>query len=190
MLITLFLVMTLCFFVIRLMPTTLFENPDVPPEIQRMLEDKFHLNDPIPKQYYYYIKGIVTKLDFGVSVKLHPGLEVWPIIIERLPPTILINVLSLLISIPLGLVFGTLAALKRNTWADHLISFFVVVFISVPSFVFASTLQYLFTYKIPIFPTLYDSTAESFGAMFPSLVLPVVALALGPIATITRYLRG
>ena len=169
MLITLFLIMSLSFIVVRLMPMSLFENPEVPLEIQKQLEDKFHLNDPLPVQYFYFISDIVTDLDFGVSVKLRPGLPVFGILINRLPPTILVNFLSLFISIPLGLIAGTVAALKRNTWVDHVISFFVVIFISVPSFVFASALQYFLAFK---------------------LVLPIIALALSPIATIARYLRG
>ena len=190
MLITLFFVMSLSFMVIRLMPMSLFENPEVPKEIQEKLEDKFHLNDPLPVQYFYFMEGIVTGLDFGISVKLRPGLDVWGIIVSRLPPTMLINFISLFISIPLGLMFGIIAALKRNTWIDTVISVFVILFISVPSFVFASLLQYVLTFIIPIFPTLYESTATTFGEMMHSLALPIVALSLSPIATLTRYLRG
>ena len=190
MLITLFFVMSLSFMVIRLMPMSLFENPEVPKEIQEKLEDKFHLNDPLPVQYFYFMEGIVTGLDFGISVKLRPGLDVWGIIVSRLPPTMLINFISLFISIPLGLIFGIIAALKRNTWIDTVISVFVILFISVPSFVFASLLQYVLTFIIPIFPTLYESTATTFGEMMHSLALPIVALSLSPIATLTRYLRG
>lgn len=190
MLITLFFVMSLSFMVIRLMPMSLFENPEVPKEIQEKLEDKFHLNDPLPVQYFYFMEGIITGLDFGISVKLRPGLDVWGIIVSRLPPTMLINFISLFISIPLGLMFGIIAALKRNTWIDTVISVFVILFISVPSFVFASLLQYVLTFVIPIFPTLYESTATTFAQMMHSLTLPIVALSLSPIATLTRYLRG
>jgi len=190
MLITLFFVMSLSFMVIRLMPMSLFENPEVPKEIQEKLEDKFHLNDPLPVQYFYFMEGIITGLDFGISVKLRPGLDVWGIIVSRLPPTMLINFISLFISIPLGLIFGIIAALKRNTWIDTVISVFVILFISVPSFVFASLLQYVLTFIFPIFPTLYESTATTFGQMMHSLTLPIVALSLSPIATLTRYLRG
>ena len=190
MLITLFFVMSLSFMVIRLMPMSLFENPEVPKEIQEKLEDKFHLNDPLPVQYFYFMEGIITGLDFGISVKLRPGLDVWGIIVSRLPPTMLINFISLFISFPLGLMFGIIAALKRNTWIDTVISVFVILFISVPSFVFASLLQYVLTFIFPIFPTLYESTATTFAQMMHSLTLPIVALSLSPIATLTRYLRG
>lgn len=190
MLITLFFVMSLSFIVVRLMPMNIFENPEVPLEVQEKLEDKFHLNDPLPVQYFYFMEGIVTGLDFGISIKLRPGLDVFPIMIERLPPTMLINFISLFISIPLGLIFGIIAALKRNTWVDHIISVLVILFISIPSFVFASVLQYVLTFKFTIFPTLYDPQAITFGQKMWSLTLPIIALSLNPIATLTRYLRG
>mgnify|MGYP004556430657 CR=1 FL=1 len=190
MLITLFLVMTLSFCVIRLMPMTIFENPEVPAEIQRQLEDKFHLNDPMIVQYYYFMRDVITELNLGISIKLRPGLPVWDILVSRLPPTILVNFLSLFISVPIGLIAGTAAALKRNTWLDHVISFLVVIFISVPSFVFASVMQYGLAYKLGWFPVLYDATTGTVGAMMSSMILPIVALSLGPIATIARYLRG
>ena len=190
MLLTLFLVMTLSFWVIRLMPMTIFENPEVSPEVQRRLEDRMHLHEPMIVQYYYFIEGIVTKGDFGTSVKIRPGLQVFDIIRERIPPTMLLNFFSLLISIPLGILSGTIAALRRNTWIDNIISFLIVIFISVPSFVFASLLQYVFAYAIPIFPTLYNAQAPTVWGAFHSMILPIIALSLNPIATIARYLRG
>ena len=97
--------------------------------------------------------------------------------------------LSLFISIPLGLIAGFLAALMRNTWVDTVISFSVVMCISIPSFVFASLLQYCLTFVWPIFPTLYDATG-GLSVQLYSMILPIIALALNPIATIARYLRG
>ena len=190
MLLTIFLVMTLSFWVIRLMPMTIFENPEVSPEVQRRLEDRMHLNEPMIVQYYYFIEGIVTKFDFGTSVKVRPGLPVFKIIAERVPPTMVLNFFSLLISIPLGILAGTIAALRRNTWIDNIISFLIVIFISVPSFVFASLLQYIFSYAIPIFPTLYNALAPNIWAAYHPMFLPILALSLNPIATIARYLRG
>lgn len=190
MLLTLFLVMTLSFCVIRLMPMSIFENPEVSPEIQRKLEAEMHLDQPMVVQYFYFIKGVVTEGNFGTSVKVRPGMDVFDIIASRIPPTVVLNIFSLLISIPLGILLGTIAALRCNRAADNVISFLIVIFISVPSFVFASLLQYLLTFKWPLFPTLYDSTATSFRAMMYSLALPIFALALNPVATIGRYLRG
>lgn len=190
MLLTLFLVMTLSFWIIRLMPMSIFENPEVSPEIQAKLEAEMHLHEPMLAQYYYFIEGIVTRGDFGTSVKVRPGLDVFEILSIRIPPTVVLNFFSLLISIPLGIIVGTWAALKRNKLTDNILSFLIVICISVPSFVFASLLQYCFTYLWPIFPTLYDSQTTSFAVQLYSMVLPIIALALGPIASIARYLRG
>ncbi len=190
MLLTLFLVMTLSFWVIRLMPMSIFENPEVSPEIQAQLEAEMHLDKPMVVQYYYFIEGIVTRGDFGTSVKVRPGLDVFQILSNRIPPTVVLNVFSLLISLPLGIIVGTAAALKCNKMTDNVLSFLIVICISVPSFVFASLMQYCFTYAWPIFPTLYNSQATNFGAQLYSMVLPIIALSLNPIASIGRYLRG
>ena len=189
MVITLLLIMCLSFMIIRLMPMSIFENPEIPPETQKAMEDKYHLNDPMLVQLYYFVKGVVTELDFGESIKLKPGRPVFELIVSRIPPTVALNVFSLIISIPLGLIAGTAAALKRNTWVDTVISFAIVLLISIPSFVFASLLQYSLTFVWPVFPPLYISDG-TLGQMAWSMVLPIFALALGPIATIGRYLRG
>ena len=189
MLLTLFLVMVLSFMIIRLMPMSILENPEVSPEIQYKLEEEMHLHDPIPVQLFYFLKNIVVDFNFGTSVKIKPGVGVFSIIADRIPPTVALNFLSLFISIPLGLIAGTAAALKRNTWMDTVISFMIVLFISIPSFVFASLMQYCLTYLWPVFPTLYDATGGIWVQLY-SMILPILALALGPIATIGRYLRG
>ncbi len=189
MLLTLFLVMVLSFMIVRLMPMSIFENPEVSPEVQYKLEEEMHLHDPIPVQLFYYLENIVTEFNFGTSVKIKPGAGVFSVMADRIPPTVALNFLSLFLCIPLGLVAGTAAALKRNTWVDTVISFMIVLFISIPSFVFASLMQYCLTYLWPIFPTLYDATGGIWNQLY-SMTLPIVALSLSPIATIGRYLRG
>ena len=150
MLLTLFLVMTLSFWIIRLMPMSIFENPEVSPEIQKKLEDRMHLHEPMAVQYFYFIEGIAVRGDFGTSVKIRPGLDVFEILSTRIPATVVLNAFSLILSIPLGILFGSWAALKRNKWADNIISFWIVICISVPSFVFASLLQYFHGLRIII----------------------------------------
>ena len=189
MALTLFVIMALSFIIIRLMPMSIFEDPDIPPEVAYQLEEEMHLHDPIPVQFFYYMKNIILDFNFGTSVKIKPGAPVFSVIRDAIPPTVGLNILSLFISIPLGLIAGFLAALKRNTWIDTVISFSVVMCISIPSFVFASLLQYFLTFVFPIFPTLYDATG-GLSVQLYSMLLPIIALALNPIATIARYLRG
>ena len=190
MAITMFLIITLSFLMIKMLPQNVFRNPETPKELQQKLEDKLHLNEPVFVQYFYYMSDIITKFDFGISYKLRPSVPVFQVIIAKIPLSMLLNIFSLFISLPLGVIFGTIAALSRNKLPDHLLSLLVIIFISVPSFVFASLLQYTLTYIWPIFPTLYDVSAANFPSMMFSLTLPIIALSLNPIATLTRYLRG
>ncbi len=189
MVLTMFIIISLAFVVLRLMPGSVYDNPDLPEEIIAALEAKAHLNEPLPVQYFYYWKGILLDGDWGVSVKLEPSVPVWKVIKDRIPVTLSLNICSLLVSIPIGLLCGTIAALKKSKMPDHILSLMVVLFISVPSFVFASLLQYFMAGKLSLFPIVYSST-QGFGVKVASMVLPVIALALHPIANITRYLRG
>jgi oligopeptide transport system permease protein len=86
-------------------------------------------------------------------------------------------------------LFGIWAAVKKNTGVDYVVSVAVVICISVPSFVFASLMQYFLGFKLGFFPIIYNVDAKGF-AMFYSMMMPIFALALGPIASITRYLRA
>jgi len=190
MLITLYVITSISFFIVRLMPMKIFDHPDVPPEVVKILEAQMHLDKPLLVQYGYFIKGIVIDGDWGISAKIRPKMPVFDVIAARIPISMLINILSLVISLPIGIVAGTVAALKRNKLPDHVISFLVVLFISIPSFVFATMMQYSFSFVFKIFPTIYNPTASTLRDLAMSITLPVIALALGPIATVARYLRG
>src|SRR5699024_2446576 len=102
MLLTLFLIMTLSFWIIRLMPMSIFENPNIPPDIQKLLMSEMHLDKPMLLQYYYFLEGIILEGEFGTSVKVRPRMDVFEILSSRIPPTVQLNFLSLLISLPLG----------------------------------------------------------------------------------------
>ena len=189
MILTLFIIMTLLFFMIRLMPGSPFDDPEYSPEFVEMLEKKHHLHEPIPVQYYYFLRDIIVDGYWGVSLKIEPMMPVWKVLTHRIPVTLQINIFSILISLPLGLIAGTLAALNKSRMPDHIISFMVVIFISVPSFVVASLLQYFLGFKTDAFKIIYDSTG-TFWQRMHSLILPIFALAFHPIATVCRYLRG
>ena len=189
MCLTLFLIVTVSFFVIRLMPGSVYEDPELPQSVIEALEDKMHLNDPLIKQYYYYLKGVVLDGDFGISVSIEPSVPVFKILTRRIPISLCINLASLILALPLGIAAGTLAAMKKNKLPDHAVSFLVVICISLPSFVFASLLQYFVAFKLGWLPIIYSPTAQTMEKAV-SLVLPVLALSFWPIATVARYLRG
>ena len=190
MVLTLFFIMTIGFCMMRAMPGGPYDdNPDLTPEQIEMMEAKLNLDKPIHEQYFLFLKGIVLDGNWGVSIKLRPGLDALTVLKERIPHSLLLNVAALAISIPLGILSGTLAAMFKNKWPDYIISVMVIICISVPSFVFASGLQYFLSGKLDWFPAIYDVKGE-LGVRLYSMVLPVLALSFSPIATITRYLRG
>lgn len=190
MMITLFLIVTIAFFIVRFMPGSMFEEfEDAPPEVLTMLEAKYHLNKPLIVQYSYFVGDIVFRGDWGNSIKIQPMIPVFEVIASKIPISVKLNLMTLSFAIPLGCIFGISAALKKNSLVDHSISLMVVLFISVPSFVFASLLQYFLAFKLGWFPIIYDGTASMYLKNF-SLILPMIALMFSPIARITRYMRA
>lgn len=190
MALTLFIIMTLGFMVIRLMPGGIFDDEvDMTAEQIAILEAKYHLDKPILTQYAIFLKDVVTQWDWGVSLKLSMNVPVWELIVDKIPVSLYINIFSLMISLPIGIAFGILAAVKKNTWVDYLVSFMVVLGISVPSFVFGTLLQYFIGFKMGLFPIIFDTQAVGLAKLY-SLVLPIAALSLSPISRVTRYLRA
>lgn len=189
MLITLFIITTIAFVVIRMMPGSVFADQEMPLEIIRILNDKYHLNEPIIVQYGYFLKNVLLHGDFGTSIKIEPCVPVFNLLRTRIPVSMSLNIFSLLLSLPVGIAAGVLAAIKKNTWVDYVVSVLVVICISVPSFVFASLLQYFIAFKLGWVPIVYQVTAVGVHK-FASMLLPVLALSFGPIARVTRYLRA
>ena len=187
--ITLFVVLTLSFMVVRLMPGSVYDDPNLPQGVIDILEEKAHLHDPLIVQYGYFLKGVLTENDWGTSVKVSPGVPAFQVLAQKIPVSLVVNLSALIFALPVGIACGIAAAMKKNSHTDTLISLGVIVGISVPSFVFATCLQYFVGYKLGVLPILYAPTGTT-GEKVASLVLPIIALALGPIATITRYLRG
>ena len=149
--------------------------------------------DPIPVQFFNYIKNIFTKGDFGICYNLpeYRNKDVVEVFRSKLPPTVLINVYSTLFAVPIGIALGIFAALKKNKWQDQVISTTVMLFISVPSFIYAFLVQYLFCFKWGLFP-LTMNAGYNYGdpKMFLSMMPAVISLAFGSIAGYARYTRA
>lgn len=149
--------------------------------------------DPIGVQLINYIVRIFTKGDFGICVNLpqyrnHAVTEVFG---NALPPTILINVYSTLLSVPIGILLGIFAALKKNKWQDHTISTGVMIFVSVPSFIYAFLVQLIFCYYLKWFPLTMNKGYNYFTLdMFLSMLPAVIAMSFGSIAGYARYTRA
>lgn len=189
MVLTLFIIITISFFAIRLIPGDVL-GEGANPELRAAMRARYHLDKPLIEQYAIFIKNFLS-FDFGESINLYPRRPVFEIISEKVPLTLVLNIFSLILTIPIGIACGIAAALKKNTLTDHLISTMVVFNVSVPSFVFASLLQYFLAFKLGWFPILLDLKAAFMSpAQLWSMVLPVLALSFGGIATITRYMRA
>ena len=185
-----FIIISIAFCVLRLMPGGPYDDDfELTPEAIAALEARLNLDKPMPVQYFLFIKGVLLENDWGTSIKVRPGVPVFEIIVDRIPASMVLNIASLLIAIPLGVLAGSLAAVFKNKVPDYIISFLVVICISVPSFVFASLLQYFLAGQAKVLPLIYDASGNTI-AQIKSLILPVMALSFSPIATVTRYLRG
>ena len=146
---------------------------------------------PILKQLGIYAKRIVLEGDFGVVTTYGEYINqpVWKVFVEHLPPTILINIYSSLIGVPIGLGLGIFAALKKNKWQDQLINVVIILLISTPSIVLGLLIQYVFCFKLQWFPLLMSTSNDYFTwEVFHSMLPAVFALCLGSIAGYARYL--
>lgn len=191
MLFTLFVITFVSFVLIRLLPPPTLDPSDPHTAILEERREAMGYNKPILEQFGIFLKDIFTKFDWGMSEKNYVGRDVTEIFAEKLPPTLLTNLYSILFAIPIGIVLGIWAALKKNTWIDHTISTLTMVCISVPSFVYASLIQYFLCFKLGWFPLLLKTGTDWFSPeMFRSMLPAVMALSFGTIAGFTRTTRA
>lgn len=193
MFLTLVIIMTMCFVLIKLLPLPAIREMGRDVNLILAKREKMGYNKPIMVQYFLFWRSILTGWDWGVGEQMYEGLDVWAVMSQKLPYTVLVNLYSILIAIPIGLVCGIYAALKKNKWQDHLISTMVMVFISVPSYVYAFMVQYFLCYKLGWFSLTIASTSEaslfSFK-MFYSMLPAILALGFSVVAGLTRYTRA
>ena len=192
MAVTLFLVLTVNFLLLQLLPGSPFDGEKKTEAQIAILEEKYGMNDPIPVQYARYLKGVFQG-DFGTSFKLQ-NQEVTDLVLTRIPYTIKPGALALLIGIIIGITLGAIAAMKRNSWADHMITIISVLGVSIPSFVLAAFLQYFICTKLGWLPVIYQPADEMRGVTmwdeFKSLILPAISLSVPVIASLMRYMRS
>ena len=194
MILSFFIIMVICFILIRLMPFQ-SEAQGQAAVVEAARREALGYNKPIMEQLWIYTKNVITEWDWGVSWKIDYMADVTEVVGDRLVPSILLNIYSMVIAMPIGIFFGILAALKKNKWQDQVISTGVMVFISVPAFVYAFVLQYILGFKLGWLPAVASSLADAGGSYFSwtmtkSLLLPVLSLSLGTIASMTRTVRA
>lgn len=191
---TFFVIVTISFLLIRLLPRELPQDKNLRDVIVARWE-ALGYNKPLLTQYWIYLKGIFTKWDFGTSWYIQFREPAWNVLMSRLLPTVLVNLYSFILSVPLGIAFGIYAAIKKNKWQDQFISTMVMLFVSVPSYVYAFLVQYIFYFKLGVLPLTVYSLADAGGSwwsgkMFVSMIAPILALSFGQIAGLTRFTRA
>ncbi len=180
--VTVWVVITLTFFVMHAVPGGPFTSEKaVSPEVEAALKAKYGLDKPLMVQYFTYLKDIVTKFDFGPSLK-QMGRDVITIIGDGMKTSARIGVFAAVIALIIGIVLGSVAALKRNKPIDRVIMVITTAFVSMPSFIMGTLLLLTFTIAIPLFPANGSTSA--------GLILPVITLSLSPMAYITRLTRS
>ncbi len=191
----LFCIVTICFMLVRMLPMTKPTGTVAQLELVEARWEALGYEKPLLEQYGIYLKNIFTELDFGTSWYIQYRVPALEVITDRLLPTVLVNLYSLLFSTPIGIALGIYAAIKKNKWQDHVISTAVIMFVSIPSYVYAFLVQYIFGYLLDWFPLTVYSLADAgnswfSGDMFYSMVLPVMALSFGSIAGLCRFTRA
>lgn len=194
MFLTLFVITTICFMLIRILPRELPQDKNLQAVITARWE-ALGYNKPLLIQFGIYLKNIVTDWDFGTSWYIAFRQPAWDVLVDRLLPTVLVNLYSFVLSIPLGIALGIFAAIKKNKWQDQLISTLVMVCVSVPSYVYGFLVQYILYFKTGLFPLTVYSLADAGGSwmsgkMFYSMIPAVLALSFSQIAGLCRFTRA
>lgn len=182
MLLTLFIIITTTFLLLQFLPGTPFANQDLLTAKQlELLNEKYGLNKPIFDQYLAYL-GNILKGDFGYSFQFN-NLPVTQIIADRAGPSIQLGLQAMVLGTVVGTFLGVIAAVKQNTWIDTFTSIFAIAGRSVPNFVFAVILQFVFAVVLEVLPIAFWREG------FKSTILPTLALSISPMAEAARFIR-
>ena len=203
MILTFVAIFFICFVMVRLLPVNV-DSGMKDPEIfyinmvaqgrMRKTANGEYENIPVLEQLGTFLARLFnpsTSHRWGYSYKIEWLSGPDEVLFKRLPPTIMINIFSMLISTPIGIAIGIYMALRKNKWQDHVLSVLVMLFISVPSFVYAFLVQYIFCFLLAWFPLTMKSGYDYFSPeMFRSMFPAVMALSFGSIAGYARYTRA
>ncbi len=179
--ITLFIIATVTFFIMFLVPGGPFLSEKISPQMEKIMMETYGFDKPLIEQYGTYMSRLVQG-DMGISFK-RKGYSVQEIIGEKFPVSAGLGAWAILVGILMGVPLGVLAAYKRNKLADRIIMFICTLGIALPSFVIATTLLYTFGMNLKWLPTVGLKTPQNY-------IMPVFALSLSPTCYITRLMRS
>ncbi|KAA5808089.1 ABC transporter permease [Thermoanaerobacterium thermosaccharolyticum] len=181
MLITLWVIVTLTFFLMHMIPGDPFTSEKkVPEQIRQNMLAKYHLDKPLIVQYGYYLNNLVHG-DLGISLK-YLNRTVDDIIKQSAPASFQLGIQSIILGVVFGLLFGIIAALKRGGGWDYFSMFLAIIGISVPNFIIATLLQLLLASKLKWLPV------SGWGS-FKYTILPSIALSFSTLSIISRMMR-
>lgn len=173
------IVSAITFFVMELIPGGPFNKEKAAsPEVIKALNERYNLDKPVPQQYVIYMKNLLHG-DWGVS--LTSGRPIWPDISSRFAVSAKLGASAMIIATIFGIIFGAIAALTRNRLPDRLIVFFTTLGTAMPSFVLATLLLLIFCLQLNLIPV--------WNSAHPNYVLPIISLAVYPMAYVTRLTK-
>jgi oligopeptide transport system permease protein len=181
---TLFLVVLVAFIMVRAAPGGPFDTDRVlPAEVAANIERAYHLDEPLPQQFRRYLTGVLRG-DFGPSFR-YSDYSVAELIRGALPVSVRLGVLAMALALCAGISAGLVAALRRNTLTDRVVSAIAMTGVSVPVIVIAPLLVLFFAVQLGWLPAGWSSSS---GAS--RWIMPIMALALPQIGFIARITRG
>ena len=184
MLLTLFIITAATFFLMHSIPGNPLSSmaKKLPEQTRENYEKKYGLDKPTYGQFGIFLKNVITDGDFGESLR-YPGRKVTETIVTGSKVSATVGFQALIWGVSLGIALGIVAALFKNRWPDYVIMFIAILGVTIPVFVFASVVQYIFTVKWRLLPT------TGWGD-FKYMVLPVITLGIGCIAGYARYMKS
>ena len=178
---TLFVLATVTFFLVKLLPGDPFLNDKVPAEVQARQRAYYDLDKPVLVQYFTYLKNLIQG-DLGTSLKF-VGRKVTTIIGETFPVSATLGLMAVFVAYLIGLTFGILSAQFKNRWPDYIIMLVAILGVALPTMVVGPLLRYALGVKLKLLPV----TGFGTGAQ---LVMPVMVMAIGTLAGVTRSMRA
>lgn len=181
--ITIWAVITVTFFLMHMIPGGPFDSigQDVPPETLEAMNERYHLNDPVPQQYIRYLCDVVQG-DLGPSYR-QSGVSVTSILKQGFPVSAKVGTVAVIIIVSFGIVLGVIAALFKGRFIEQFITVFTTIGMSIPGFVMAASILYFFSERWALLPSNGISTWKHY-------VGPVIALSLFSIAFIVRLMAS
>jgi ABC-type dipeptide/oligopeptide/nickel transport system permease component len=178
-------VYTLVFVLIHATPGNPWDtgNKPFPPQVLQNLAVKYHTEDPVWRQYFDYLWGVVTRFDFGPSFKR--GVSANEVIGQFLPVSLQLGFVAFVLAVVIGVLLGAVSAVRHNTWIDRVAMFTSVFGVSTPSYVFITVLIVVLAIQLHLVPT-----GGWGGILDTRIFIPAIALAVAPAALIARYARA